>query len=428
MTQFYAGLDRNRRIIAVVGVLALVWGTVEAFAWLVRPSQEALTAEGRELFVHEWTPNDPLAGEGDGLGPVFNAKSCVACHSLGGVGGAGENRHNVSAFTVLPNRHSPRMFGGVVHASATSDLFLETTDSLHQLHPIIPGGTKVIGGCTVRFEDFDPVVTDSINTPALFGAGLIDEISGWSIQSQAWGQGFKAVGQELKGEFNGTMGDVRMLRDGRIGRFGWKAQFATLEEFVATACAVEVGLSNSYRRQDAPREHVPDADAELDMTSRQLHSLVTFCRTLDRPRQVMPETNDEIAVVLHGEELFESIGCADCHVPNLGGVEGIYSDLCLYDVAPPEEPGYFRELEVPLPTDAPELSEWKTPPLWGVADSAPYMHDGSAPTLADAIHAHDGEARHVTKRYKKELNDDERSAIIKFLKTLRAPEIRPASL
>jgi CxxC motif-containing protein (DUF1111 family) len=417
----WSKLNQRRQIIAVVAALVVTWGTVEAFAWLIRPSQEVLSTEGRELFVHEWQPDDPLAGEGDGLGPVFNQNSCVACHFVGGVGGAGENRHNVTAFTVLPNRNDKNMHGGVIHASATIDRLLETQETLTRLFPIIPQGTKVIGGCQVRFEDFDPVQIETINTPALFGAGLIDEISGWSIRSQAWGHGVRSVGQELAGKFDGSMGKVHVLPDGRIGKFGWKAQFATLKEFVATACAVEVGLSNSYRRQDAPGEHVPDADAELDMTSRQLDSLVTFCRLLDRPTQQFPESLDERVLAYRGKELFTSIGCTDCHVPNLSGIEGIYSDLCLYNIAAPDDPGYFRELEIPLPNNVPALNEWKTPPLWGVADSAPYMHDGSAATLADAIAAHHGEARHVAKRFRKELDDDGRRAIIEFLKTLKAP-------
>jgi CxxC motif-containing protein (DUF1111 family) len=414
-------LDRQRRIVAAATALVLTWGTVEAFAWLISPSQEVLSAEGRELFVHEWQLNDPLAGGGDGLGPVFNQNSCVACHSVGGVGGAGENRHNVTAFTVLPNRNDENMHGGVIHANATVERLLETQETLTRLFPIIPQGTKVIGGCQVRFEDFDPVQIETINTPALFGAGLIDEISGWSIRSQAWGHGVRSVGQELAGRFDGTMGKVRVLPDGRIGKFGWKAQFATLKEFVATACAVEVGLSNSYRRQDAPSQHAPDADAELDMTSRQLHSLVTFCRLLDRPTRQFPDSVEERVLAHRGEKLFTSIGCTDCHVPNLGGVDGIYSDLCLYSIAAPDDPGYFRELEIPLPHNVPALNEWKTPPLWGVADSAPYLHDGSAATLEEAITAHHGEARHVAKRYRKKLDNDGRRAIIEFLKTLKAP-------
>jgi CxxC motif-containing protein (DUF1111 family) len=57
-------------------------------------------ASGRVLFEHDWQPGDALAG-GDGLGPVFNERSCVACHFQGGVGGGGPTSKNVAAFEVL---------------------------------------------------------------------------------------------------------------------------------------------------------------------------------------------------------------------------------------------------------------------------------------------------------------------------------------
>jgi len=70
----------------------------------------------------------------------------------------------------------------------------------------------------------------------------------------------------------------------------------------------------------------------------------------------------------------------------------------------------------------PELADWKTPPLWGVADSAPYMHDGSSPTLEDAIENHGGDAKHSRKQYLEGINDKNRKNLIAFLKALRAPE------
>src|SRR5437899_1883384 len=57
---------------------------------------------GRDLFEHAWTPGDPLAAAGDGLGPVFNENSCVACHRQGGIGGSGSRENNVTTFTVRP--------------------------------------------------------------------------------------------------------------------------------------------------------------------------------------------------------------------------------------------------------------------------------------------------------------------------------------
>ena len=80
-----------------------------ATGWLLRhdwrPKADAQASQaGRDLFLHEWTPRDPLAGGGDGLGPVFNASSCVACHKQGGVGGSGSLEHNVTIFTRAPKK------------------------------------------------------------------------------------------------------------------------------------------------------------------------------------------------------------------------------------------------------------------------------------------------------------------------------------
>ncbi|MEZ6057723.1 MAG: di-heme oxidoredictase family protein [Planctomycetaceae bacterium] len=86
-----------------------------------------------------------------------------------------------------------------------------------------------------------------------------------------------------------------------------------------------------------------------------------------------------------------------------------------------DDPIYERIPEIPFPDDFPRPEEWKTPPLWGVADTAPYMHDGSASTLEQAILAHKGEARKVTKNYQEEIPQADRDALLTFLRTLRTP-------
>jgi CxxC motif-containing protein (DUF1111 family) len=78
----------------------------------------------------------------------------------------------------------------------------------------------------------------------------------------------------------------------------------------------------------------------------------------------------------------------------------------------------FEESEQPSP------GEWRTAPLWGVADSAPYLHDGRAATLEEAIAAHGGEAAGAARRFQ-ELSQPLRTALITFLKTLRAPPVDP---
>lgn len=411
---------RNKRwwVLATVAVVAVAAG---AKVWKGRVTPEKLAA-GKTLFEHEWTANDPLAG-GDGLGPVFNARSCVACHFQGGVGGGGPNKHNVKAFEVVPDQTRRRVTGGVVHKFASFETLLETDDRVRELFPIIPGGTRLIGGCSVQVADFNPVLFSEINTPALFGLGLIDQISDLSIQANGAKRTFNSISKNLDGDLKtAPVGRVRGVR-GSVGKFGWKGQFSKLEDFVAAACAVELGLSNPHRFQDLPREHVPDESAELDMTSEQLHELVSFVAALPAPREVIPTGSKARETAAHGKVLFSEIGCANCHTPDMGGVVGVYSDFRLYRIESTDPRGAYARIEneFEMPFNHPKPNEWKTPPLWGVADSAPYFHDGASPTLAAAIARHGLSARQSRQAFE-DLQDADRMAVIAFLKTLRAPQ------
>jgi CxxC motif-containing protein (DUF1111 family) len=207
-----------------------------------------------------------------------------------------------------------------------------------------------------------------------------------------------------------------------VGKFGWKGQFATLEEFVATACAVELGLTNPQKSQIKPGSYREDAGAALDMTERQLDELVSFVAELPRPLEVLPDDPLAREQALSGKSLFAAVGCADCHTPDLGGIAGIYSDFRLYEIEPdPRSTGYeVVTLPAEVPSDHPRPTEWKTPPLWGVADSAPYFHDGGSATLEDAIRRHGGQAKQARKSFQK-LPPTDRAAVLAFLHTLRAP-------
>lgn len=393
--------------------------------WLISPSQAELSAEGRELFVHEWTVNDPLSNGGDGLGPVFNDKSCVACHFQGGVGGGGGNEQNVTAFEVLPNRNSPESHHGVVHANAIEGVDKETEEGIHNVFPIVPSTTTVIEGCTVRTPEFDPVLVEKVNTPALFGVGLIDEISAGSIKGRIRYRSVSSITDEFSLKFDGTpTGRAAHHSFGRVGRFGWKGQFTNLHDFVATACAVELGLTNRTRAQDKPGLHAPDDDAEYDMTNRQVDALVAFCRNLPRPEQVIPVDSVQRFKVVNGEQVFNRVGCADCHPREIDGVDGIFTDFALHILERETDGigGYgIEDPEHEIPEGQTRPEEWQTPPLWGVADSAPYFHDGGSPTLETAILRHGAQGRHVTERYTK-LQKSERDDLITFLKSLRAPQ------
>jgi CxxC motif-containing protein (DUF1111 family) len=424
-------LTRSRRRVGLGLTCAIGLGTL----WMLTPglpvvwapsARAEVRAAGRTLFEHEWTPHDPLA-HGDGLGPVFNAQACVSCHFQGGVGGGGGNDHNVTAFEALPTKDRPEIEQGLVHKFAVANRFVEDHASLRRLFPIVPGGVRTEGGCQILISDFDPVTTKSINSTALFGGGWVDRISGKTIVHEWRKRAIAQVGKDLSLDHRGARpGRPRVLPDGRMGKFGWKAQFATLEEFVAAACANEIGLGNPKTEQARPRTKWSYPHIEPDLDSAQFRNLVAFVDTLPRPVERTPDNSQAAERAALGKRLFTSIGCASCHTPDIGGVEGVFSDFLLHrlDDAEHRGGGGYRtvvEAAVPLPEDYPLDDEWKTPPLWGVASSAPYFHDGGSPNLELAILRHHGDAEDVTSAYQAMARDDQQ-AVLDFLGTLRAPE------
>src|SRR4051812_27769256 len=146
------------------------------------PASPDQAREGRELFVHTWTRNDALASGGDGLGPVFNAASCVACHKQAGTGGGGPLENNVNAFQVRDGDKNVRQ--GVVHSFATSSQFEENLSQVSGALPSICRPplsellAKVTNSSCVQVPKIGApgVNISQRNTPALFGANLIDAI------------------------------------------------------------------------------------------------------------------------------------------------------------------------------------------------------------------------------------------------------------
>jgi CxxC motif-containing protein (DUF1111 family) len=266
------------------------------------------------------------------------------------------------------------------------------------------------------------VKVETTNSIALFGDGLIERLSETAIRLNHARKVAKQLGREIGGDFQTAgAGRPRTLPDGRLGRFGWKAQFATLKEFVAAACANEIGLGNPLMEQATPiaKDY---ACNEADLTKKEFRQLVAFVDAIPRPIEVTPKDSAQRAAAERGKKLFTSIGCAECHTPDIGDVAGIYSDLMLHSLTSKISDGYTHEIlvEVPLPGGHPRPDEWRTPPLWGVADSAPYFHDGSIGSLYDAILRHEGDALPVTRTFKT-LPPVDQQAVVAFLRTLKAP-------
>lgn len=259
------------------------------------------------------------------------------------------------------------------------------------------------------------LVLSQRNPPALFGAGLIDALP---IDVLLAGEA-----REFP-EFPEIRGRANHLKDRRLGRFGWKAETPSLHEFVLSACANELGLEvPGHHQASSPLE--PDAKPKgLDLTQEECDALVAYVRHLPVPSGRRPAGLQESNAVAEGRSLFDSAGCATCHQARLGDIDGIYSDMLLHDMGPAlsDSGSYYGISEPDSSNDGVKKQEWRTPPLWGFRDSGPYLHDGRADNLEEAVALHGGQAAKSTKRFFG-LSSEERLRVQAFLRSLTPPAV-----
>jgi CxxC motif-containing protein (DUF1111 family) len=263
------------------------------------------------------------------------------------------------------------------------------------------------------------VVARRITTP-LFGAGLVEAIPDATLIQNA-----------SVSKTDGVKGRVAMVKDPvsgemRVGRFGWKAQHATLLGFSADAYLNEMGITNRF----FPVENAPNGNQALlaaadkfvdpedvvDPATRKsdIDKAADFMRLLAPvPRGPVTER------VTAGGAVFQQVGCAQCHVPSMKtGPDGpigirnqtvaLYSDLLLHDM------GALGDGIAQPPA---EIREMRTAPLWGLRIRERYLHDGRATSVDQAIVAHDGEARIIRARYQA-LPATQKAALLEFLNSL----------
>jgi CxxC motif-containing protein (DUF1111 family) len=257
-------------------------------------------------------------------------------------------------------------------------------------------------------------------TTPLFGLGLVEAIPEAAILAGV-----------RSGKPDGVKGKAHLVTDvvsgqQMVGRFGWKAQQATLLAFSADAYVNEMGVTNRFfPTENAPNgkadvlaayDHIADPEDSIDPATGKAdidHS-ADFMRFL-APLRPLPLSASATA----GKTVFQSTGCAVCHAPRMfTGTNDIpalnqkavdlYSDLLLHDM------GILGDGIVQGDAGG---REFRTAPLWGSRVSAPYLHDGRAPTLDAAIRAHDGESAASKIRYTK-LSIQQRQQLLDFINTL----------
>jgi len=334
---------------------------------------------GRALFSRAFSVEEGVGA------PEMNADSCRACHQDPSLGGAGPLEVNVS--------RRGRDNGGVGPFESPA-----TGQGLSKLYPPTVHGRE-------EYEPFGlnaPDVFEQRQTPALFGNGLIAQIPDAVITANedvndADGDGIFGVARRVT--VDGTI---------EIGRYGWKAQIPSLTDFVDDAMFEELGITTPDRGRGFAVPTDGDGIADPELSSAEVEDLTHFLRELPAPERG-GSTDPRVA---EGLALFAQIGCAKCHTPSLPSPMGpvaLYSNLLLHNVMP----AGFRGMSEP----GAGVGFYRTPPLWGISKTAPYMHDGRAEDLEAAILAHFGEADTARTNYEA-LAPAEQVALRLFLEDL----------
>jgi len=411
--------------------------TAVLFGWLTVTI--ATANPGQDLFAREWTP-------AEGLGPRFNARSCAACHHQGGIGGAGGPEADVE---LLPGP-------GVVHRFSTAPGWAAQRRAL--LEGRRPGGAigalppsppdRVRADPPAASAAVEAAVADYLPTDPVVDPLFIDDAEPVSLDLGALAEGVAAFAQDRRptrrqtptlfgvgqlaavdeadllaaqraGEAAGVSGRIARDPDGRPGRLGWKGRQGSLDAFVQAACAGELGLSTptvaAPRAPGTDDGALPGEPPDLDAT--QVDRLVAFVEALRPPSR--PGGHGRGRAVLH------DLGCTACHAEQLGSVHRAYTDLLLHDLGPDLADGH-RAYAEPTPRGAARAAEWRTPPLWGLGDTAPYLHDGRAATVDAAIRLHGGEAEDARRAYEA-LSPADRRRLLAFLGASPAASSPPAT-
>ncbi|MFN8406609.1 MAG: di-heme oxidoredictase family protein [Sphingobacteriaceae bacterium] len=383
-------------------------------------------------FVTAPAPHNP------GLGPIYNNVSCGSCHISDGRGkipGPGETAANTLFRISIPGQdeHGGPMpvpgFGtqlqtrGVIGIRPEADVRTSYTETAYSF---ADGSTYSLR--SPQYDIINPyipipqVLLSARVAPPVFGLGLLEAVSDSDIEGRADPNDLDQDG--ISGKTNYVWNVVKQKKT--LGRFGWKANQPSLLQQVAAAFNGDMGITNYLfpkESSDGQTQYVGPVVYPYELSDSLLHSVEFYTRTLAVP--VRRKVNDQL--IIQGKQLFISIGCAKCHVPDLKTAVNVafspisnllihpYTDLLLHDMGDG------------LADNRPDFDangrEWRTTPLWGIGltekvnGHTNFLHDGRARNLMEAILWHGGEAQNAKNKVRN-LSKKDRDALISFLESL----------
>jgi CxxC motif-containing protein (DUF1111 family) len=398
---------------------------------------------GRSFFTIPWVEAPSATTARDGLGPLFNANTCVSCHPRNGRG-------------TLYNKNNSLSRALVVRASISSNKSIEHESFKAKIgfvpEPTYGAQISINGTREVAFEAKPKITYEELEVkffdgeivkllkpkyslenlnygklhqkailsfriaPTLHGLGLIEQIDNKDILNNVDDQ--DKNGDGISGRANFVYSNLTKKEE--LGKYTWKASSPTIIEQVAAAAHNDMGLTsplieveNCTSSQKACNE-APKARDNIDITQKRLEAMSFYIKNLKAYR---PKETKEFK---EGLEVFKAISCNKCHISSFKTKAGFdispYSDFLLHDMGEGLADG-----RVEFKASA---SEWRTAPLWGLAlhekinaKKPRLLHDGRARTYQEAILWHGGEALASKEAYMK-LEKKQRQKLIEFLKGL----------
>ncbi len=398
---------------------------------------------GKSFFKIPWVESPSATTARDGLGPLFNANTCISCHPNNGIGSLFTKKGDISRSNIIkvsiPNNNSrthkkifykngfipSSIYGGQISVNGVFNVPFEAKPNIkfQKSTFIFADGEKVelqkpiISLEDLQYGDIEKDVSLSFRkAPALVGLGLLELVSDETI--------LKNVDENDK-DGDGISGRANMVFSPQtntyeLGRYTYKASAPSVVHQVAGAANNDMSLTSKLFPKDnctdaqVQCKKAPKGRDEFDLPMQRVEAIAFYLKSLKTP---LPKQTKEFKV---GKRIFNSIGCVKCHVDKLVSVNGIelspYSDMLLHDMGEGLSDGRVE-------FDA-SKQEWKTTPLWGLGSYAKtlkkaprYLHDGRARTLQEAILWHGGEAEQIKQNYVN-LPKNKRESLLNFLKGL----------
>ncbi|VUD52792.1 hypothetical protein TDB9533_01704 [Thalassocella blandensis] len=382
-----------------------------------------------------------LAGASNGL-TVQNA--CIACHVNNGRGAAPANGQSLSTMVTrisngqydsLGQAQAHEYFGSVLQpTSQSSSISAEAQVSVS--YSTISGNYNDGSSYQLQRPSYQLNVLDgqggsvpyySVRMPQnITGLGLLEAIPESDIVSRH--DPDDADGDGISGRAS-IVTDAGSGGQQKLGRFGWKASFASLTSFSASALQGDMGVTTHVFPDEecgvTQSACLNSNSGGVELSDFRLHELVVYLQALGAPSRRPEEVNNPN--VLAGQVHFQNIGCASCHVPEMssghrhplaelrGNQVRAYTDLLLHDMGP--------DLADNLTNSSVLNREWRTPPLWGMGynDSVNghmnLLHDGRARNIEEAILWHGGEAQASNNAFKA-LSGAQRNQLLQFIESL----------